>query len=135
MRYPDDFDDLIISGAAEFRRLPPHVQIGYCIHQLEAQVSNGGFHQFFTNSSGAYTRETLNALAAIGATGTRALLEKAIAIAYPAGYPADPAEHQDALTDYEGVSDALHLLDSAFWRYDEPLADLVNRYLVRIHAR
>jgi hypothetical protein len=131
VRYPEDFDDLIVSSAADFARLPARVQVGYCIHQLEAQMNDGGFYQFFANASGEYTRETLQALAAIGAHRTRALLEKAIAIAYPEGYPGDAAGHQDALADYGGVSAALHPVDSAFWRYDEPLPELVNGYLVR----
>jgi len=131
VRYPDDFDELMVASAAEFRRLPARVQIGYCIHQLETQVNSGGFHQFFTNSSGAYARETLQALSAIGATRTRDLLERAIVIAYPEGYPSDAAEHQDALTNYADVSAAFEGVDSAFWRYDEPLADLVNQYLAR----
>jgi Domain of unknown function (DUF4375) len=131
MRYPEDFDGLVIQDAEEFRRLAARVQVGYCIHQLETEVSSGGFHQFFTNPSGAFTRETLKALTAVGATATRALLERAIAIAYPEGFPADASDHQDALADYADVPAAFEAVDSAFWRHDEPLEELVSHYLAR----
>jgi hypothetical protein len=96
---------------------------------LEAQVNNGGFHQFFFNLSGEYVRETLAALEHIKAPRTQALLERAVAIAYPAGYPLDAADHQEALADYDDVADALEPLDNEFFRYTEPLPDLVNAYL------
>jgi Domain of unknown function (DUF4375) len=103
------------------------------IHRLESEVNNGGFYQFFLNSSVEYVRETLQALAAIGAVATHALLERAVAIGFPQGYPADAQQHQESLADYDDVADALNPLDLAFFKYPEPLADLVNDYLAVTH--
>jgi hypothetical protein len=41
---------------------------------LEGEVYNGGFHQYFNNSSGGYYADTLRALEEIGATGCRRIL-------------------------------------------------------------
>ena len=129
MSYPEDFDDLVLSNKAELARLEPHVQVAYCIHQFEAEVNNGGFDQFFTNSTGEYVRETIQALTDIGATKTCNLLRRAVAIGFPGGYPADASVYESAFVG-DGV-EGLDPLDEEFYRYAEPLADLVNAYLAR----
>jgi Domain of unknown function (DUF4375) len=131
MGYPEDFDNLLPSNKEEFTRLPHKTQVARCIHMLEAEVNNGGFHQFFLNSSGEYVPETLSALGEVGATKTRDLLKRATAVAFPGGYPTDPAAHQASLADLDDVAGALEPLDAEFYRYLEPLTDLVNAYLVR----
>src|SRR5262245_64943750 len=92
MRYPDDFDDIVLTGRAGLASHPPPMQVALCLHRLESEVNNGGFHQFFFNSSGEIVPETLEALAAIGAPKTRSLLERAVTIAFPGGYPKDVEE-------------------------------------------
>ncbi len=45
--------------------LPRHWRSVYVLHKLDEQVSNGGFHQFFTNSRGVFDinlREDVNCL-------------------------------------------------------------------------
>jgi hypothetical protein len=133
MQYPEAFDELLFDSKKEFDAVAPEVQAAYCIHRLEAEVNNGGFHQFFLNSSGEYVRETLQALAAIGAVATHALLERAVAIGFPEGYPADAQQHQESLADFDDVADALNPLDLAFFEYPEPLEELVNDYLAAKH--
>jgi hypothetical protein len=72
--YPEDFDDLLLDTKAQFMQLAPKVQVAYCLHRLEAEVNNGGFHQFFSNSTGEYVTETMEALVEIGAMKTSELL-------------------------------------------------------------
>jgi hypothetical protein len=91
-------------------------------------VNNGGFFQFFTSSSGLFVPQTLNALAEIGASKTKDLLERAVGIAYPGGFPADPTEY-DEIDDSDDVTEALSLLDDQFYKYDDAITDLVNKYL------
>ena len=131
MAYPEDFDELLLSSKEEFQHLAPKAQVAFCIHALEAEVNNGGFHQFFFNSSGEYVRETLAALATVHAPKTRDLLDRAVAVAFPSGYPREARTHQDALADFDDVAEALGPLDNQFFAYEEPLADLVNVYLSR----
>src|SRR5205823_9524883 len=54
---------------------------------LEAAVNHDGFDGLFSGYSGAYVPEILSALRQIGAPYTHALVERAIAVAYPDGYP------------------------------------------------
>ena len=48
------------------------------IQELEREINNGGFNQYFFNSSGNYAHETLIALKAIGANNTAKMLQNAI---------------------------------------------------------
>ena len=129
--YPEDFDGLLVSTKREFELLKPQVRVAYCLHQLEAEVNNGGFHQFLSNSSGEYVRETIDALTQIQAPKTRELLQRAVAICFPDGYPFDPTDYETLVADFDDVSDTLEPLDQEFFTYAEPLADLVNAYLAR----
>jgi len=76
--------------------------------------------------------DTIAALHEIGATRTRQLLESAIRVAYPNGYPEDPSRPEDVADD-DATFDDLDELDAAFYRYEEPLSDLVNQYLQAIN--
>jgi hypothetical protein len=131
VHYPEDFDDVSMWDRTQFDRLPLKSQVACCIHMLEAAVNHDGFDGLFSNYSGAYIPEILSALRQIGAPNTLALVERAIALAYPDGYPEDPADHQDALTYSDEVSEKLDLMDQEFFRYPEPLPELVNGYLAR----
>lgn len=65
---------------ASFRKMPKLLQIVWLINELEKEVNNGGYIQFFTNSSGRYVDETLDALNLIGATYNHQLLANAVEI-------------------------------------------------------
>ncbi|MEM7331309.1 MAG: DMP19 family protein [Chloroflexota bacterium] len=129
MKYPEDFDDIVFDNREDFAKLDKKTQVGLCIHMLEAQINNGGFDQYFFNSSGLFVQETVEALELIGAAKTKKLLADAIALSFPDGYPVDPTTHRQAMVDDESVFDALDELDQKFYAYEEPLYSLVNAFL------
>jgi hypothetical protein len=131
MSYPEDFDDLLLDTKSDFKQLAPKVQVAYCLHRLEAEVNNGGFHQFFSNSTGEYVTETIQALVTIGATKTSDLLKRAVSIGFPSGYPSDASQYESAVADFDDVADELDALDQEFFKYADPLTELVNEYLVK----
>jgi hypothetical protein len=47
MAYPEDFDDIVLEGLQDFLAHSASTQVALCLHQLESEVNNGGFHQFF----------------------------------------------------------------------------------------
>ena len=53
-------------------------RIFYITQTLEMEVNNGGFSQFFYNSSGNFSNELVGAFTAIGANATAAICQKAI---------------------------------------------------------
>jgi hypothetical protein len=58
-----------------------------CVWNLEAEVNNGGFSQFFANSAGDYASSTPRALRSIGATEMATLVERAMEPFGPSGPP------------------------------------------------
>ena len=130
MRYPESFDDIFVNDEQSLDELGPTVATAVLLHALEAEVNNGGFDQFFLNTSGRFALQTVEALHAIGADKTSTLLESAISIAYPDGYPEDAADHENT-ADSDEALDALGELDEQFLEYEDSLSDLVNEYLER----
>jgi hypothetical protein len=98
------------------------------VEALEAEINNGGFDQFFFNSAGDKTLETIEALTAIGAAHTAAIVRSA-ADKFPRGRPPQDRDARQALL--EEISpdgDAFSDEDEAFLEYREDLAALVTRY-------
>ncbi len=57
--------------------LNPSQQVVIIIENLEREINNGGFNQFYFNSSGNYANETIEYLKIIGANKTSEIVEKA----------------------------------------------------------
>jgi hypothetical protein len=92
---------------------------------LEAEVYNGGFHQFFFNSAGDRAAETVDSLALIGAHRTAELVARANAMfGAPPSRDREERSRQLQAMDPAGLA-ALAELDLAFWAAPEPLTELL----------
>lgn len=60
--------------------LPFHLQFTYLVVVFYNQIFNGGFHQFFVNGYGQFSKETINVLITIGALNKAKLLKEALNI-------------------------------------------------------
>ena len=96
-------DDMSVLSEAE--------RIFYITQSLEMEVNNGGFSQFFYNSSGDFSNELVGAFTAIGANTTAAICQKAID-AFGRDIPVDGNERQEMLDELE--SDELDEILSHF---------------------
>lgn len=110
--------------------LTPPEQVAFHVDELEREINNGGFFQFFGNSSGAHVPETIAALETIGAQRMAALVREALAH-FPGGAP--PADQAERGTVLEGVPDAVRAawsgLDDKFYAYPDDLTALMRRYV------
>jgi hypothetical protein len=61
----------------EMEKLNSSQRVLLIIENLEREINNGGFDQFYWNSSGDYAMETINALKQIGANKTAEIVKKA----------------------------------------------------------
>jgi len=119
-------------AARGIESLTPAERVFLCVWNLEAEVNNGGFEQFFINSAGDNALETPGALREIGATRTAAMAEEANSVFGPSGPPADRDARQQAL-ERLGASaiGTLDALDTRFFdsteNIDELLTDFVDR--------
>jgi len=113
-----------------FESLNEHEKNVIFIEMLEGQVNNGGFDQYFFNSSGEYAHETLKALEEINAPKMSEILNKAI-MSFPSlPIPKDSEIRREVMEDLrEDISDKWDKLDDEFYKYPENLAGLVIEYV------
>ncbi|WP_221801654.1 DMP19 family protein [Oceanobacter mangrovi] len=98
------------------------------IDELETEINNGGFDQFFFNTAGDYTEETIQALLNIGATHTADIVKNAAA-KFPGGMPPKNRDsRQELLEKVSPDSDAFEKFDEEFLAYEDDLATLVSGY-------
>lgn len=73
------------------------------VWELEAEVNNGGFSQFYFNSAADRARDTAAALRTIGAERTASIVDRANA-SFPGGPPADRSARPAASFSIAGAS-------------------------------
>ena len=100
------------------------------IWQVEAEVNNGGFSQYFFNDSRASAWFVALALEHIGAPKTANICERAIAAAFPFGSPDDLDSIRSAAADFPNdILEKLYALDKEFYAYPHDLVDLLFVYV------
>lgn len=100
------------------------------IEDLEREVNNGGFDQFFVNSSGDNTMETISALRDIGSKRFLSLLEAAAAQFPDSKVPKDRDAREAIVEQIEDkAGQAWDKLDEEFFKYDEDIYGLIIGYI------
>lgn len=111
--------------------LAPKERVFFLVWSLEAEVNNGGFNQFFFNSSGDHATATAEALRAIKATKTSAIIDKAISIFGAEGPSRNRAQRQQQLKLFsEEQQERLSELDTNFYAYPDNLSELLSKYMM-----
>lgn len=106
----------------------PFAEISRVIDQLEVEINNGGFDQYFYNSPGGDAHIALEALTLIGAHHTAAILKDAMA-RFPGGAPAiERNARQAQLAEISPESDAFASEDKAFLAYLENPSALADAF-------
>ena len=107
-------------------------RIFYITQTLEMEVNNGGFSQFFYNSSGNFSNELVRAFTAIGANATAAICQKAVA-AFGRDIPVDRDEREDMLDELESeeIDEILEECDGAFYDYEDDLNELNYNFVMK----
>lgn len=100
------------------------------IEDLEREVNNGGFDQYFVNSSGDNALETVDALRQVKSVKFLKILETAIH-QFPDAKP--PRDRDARLEIMEGIEDKTepiwNALDDEFYRYEEDIYGLMIAYI------
>lgn len=95
----------------------------------EDEVNNGGHHQFFHNSPGDNTAETIHAVESIGALKMADILKRA-AGRFSVGMPPKDCEaRRDLLwAEFPDPSAAFRDLDEEFFKYPDDLSRLLAEF-------
>ena len=103
-------------------KVSPRVLHLYTAHWCQSEVNNGGFHQFFYNTTGLLAPEAVEGFQAIGLLEWSALLSEAIAF-FPTPYPRDRATRLHYLPRADGRKraewDPFAVLDSEFYESND----------------
>ncbi len=99
-------------------------QVFSAIWEVEAEVNNGGFKQYFYNNSTESAHFVAEALEKIGAPKTAEICKRAIATAFPDGLPLTTEAIQCAAAAFpNNTLEALGPLDEEFFSYPHNLTD------------
>jgi hypothetical protein len=102
----------------------------YYNQNLEREINNGGFNQYFINSSGDFAHETINSLKAIGANHTADILQSAIDQFPDKKVPSDRGERIDLVGQIEvTANEKWEELDQKFFEYKDNLISLNIEYV------
>jgi hypothetical protein len=105
--------------------------IAALIQALEDEVNNGGFHQFSYNSAGDNTRETIQAIEAVGAVRMADIVKRAAAKFPGEMPPKDRFVRQDALLENFPDAAAFRELDEEFYDYPDDLSGLLANFMAK----
>jgi Domain of unknown function (DUF4375) len=127
--------DRVFKQPSGFEALSRGDQLYYLINVLSGEVHNGGFDQFFSNSSGNRYSETVAALTEVGVKATLSLLREAKSIIFAdVDVPVDRIVRYELMPtstkehpDYEAVNAALDELDDRFYEDPDNLGEVLDR--------
>jgi hypothetical protein len=95
-------------------------------------VNNGGFTQYYFNSTGDLAQFAPTALDTIGATETAKVVRRANALFGPSGPPSDRSLRQDQLEALvQTHEEFFEELDQAFYAYPDDISALLIAYLTK----
>ncbi|MBP3322019.1 MAG: DMP19 family protein [Clostridia bacterium] len=112
----------------DIEQLNEHERIFYVTQILEQEVNNGGFSQFFYNSSGGLSNELVDAFTKIGAFKTAEICKKAVAV-FNGKVPTDRDEREEVLDSLD-CDDVLSACDDEFYEYEDKLEELNYAYIM-----
>jgi hypothetical protein len=105
------------------------------VENLEREINNGGFNQFYFNSSGDFSEETVNALLEIGAKNTAEIIKKANSEFKDGIVPKDRTERQTELELIEeNAEENWNKCDSEFYEYQDDLTELLITFVIKNKA-
>jgi hypothetical protein len=117
-------------GKQDFARQSVPQKVFSAIWQVEAEVNNGGFSQYFLNSIDESASFVVEALATIGAPKTADICRRAIVTAFPDGLPGAFESIRSAAADFSDQTlTKLESLDQEFFSYPHNLTDLLFAYV------
>lgn len=113
-----------------FDALPKRDRVLIAIWALEGDVNNGGFDQYYFNSSGDTAFFAATALELIGATRAATIVRRANAHFGSDGPPRDRDMRGHRLAELTADNDELfEECDGAFYEYPDDIATLLAGYL------
>lgn len=125
-----DLSDEMRLWEADYDHLSHAERVYKVIYQLEADVNNGGFHQYYFNSAGDGAFAIVDALNEIGAHRCAEIVKEANRC-FPGTVPPREREERQALLEQFDAAklERLETLDVQFFEYPDNLTRLLYDYV------
>lgn len=121
----------------KYRRVRPEAGHLYAGHWCQSEVRNGGFHQFFSNTTGLIAPEALEGFRAIGVVEWAEILAEAMKH-FGTPYPRDRDKREEFLPMRQRAPreewDPFYVLDERFYESTDDWEDAANAYAGRAVA-
>ncbi len=115
-----------------FEGLGDAEKVFVCVWELEGQVNNGGFHQFFFNSSGEYSVEAVSAFEKIGATKMAGIIQRANTMFKDGRPPKNWESRQEELLKMpESATEEMERLTNEFYKYPDDVDKLLYQFVLK----
>jgi len=126
----DNFISKLCDYGDDHSKLTAPQKLFYFNQNLEKEINNGGFNQYFCNSSGDNAHETILSLKAIGADRTADILQKAID-QFPGKKVQKDRDERNKIVEQieEVVNEVWDELDQQFYKYQDDLNTLNIEYV------
>ncbi len=117
----------------DFSKLNDFEKTVSTIWELEAEVNNGGFHQYFSNSAGNNAIFTLESLEKVGSKKFKKILEDAILFFPENDFPVDRINRIEIMDkgNKEETERGFDKLDSRFSEYEEDIHKMIFDFCVK----
>lgn len=117
-------------GKEEFAQQSVPQRVFTAIWEVESEVNNGGFAQYFSNDSAESVPFVVEALEVIGAPKTASICSSAILSGFPDGLPSTIEDIQSAAADFtDEILGKLSSLDEEFLAYPHNLTRLLFAFV------
>ena len=135
----DDFIVKKCNYGEDLGKLTEAEKVFYFNQEFEKEVNNGGIDQYFFNSAGNNSHETVKSLRLIEAEKTAIILQEAINLFPHKTIPHNREERQEILEEIrEKADDKFNELDERFYKYEDDLNSLnlefIKKHIVEFTA-
>ena len=121
-------DALFEASLVSWHSLTNAERIFLLIWELEADVNNGGFNQYFFNSAGDHALDVPAALRSVGASTTASIVDRALQT-LAGDFSADRSARQLVLERIDPETEAFDSLDQEFYAYPDDLSSLLSAFV------
>jgi len=117
-------------GRIDFREQSEEQQMFSAIWELESQVNNGGFAQYFGSADGHTANFAVAALKRIGASRCADIVARALRTATSGVLPDEQTARVQIINDLnQQAQEALESLDQEFFSYPDNLTELLFEFV------
>jgi hypothetical protein len=114
-----------------YNSLPDHQRYYSAVFMCDAEVNNGGWAQYFLNSSGNQWKDAQAGLEAMGFKERLAIFKEAISLFGEAGPPEGRRARHDALSKaYKKKEAVFEKLDSSYYKCTEQVEVFAGRFVL-----